>query len=289
MKTNKFKYSCADFTFPLLSHDSALRLIRMMGIEAVDLGVFEDRSHQYPSEIIRDPVRKGKELYSVIEDAGLKVSDVFLQTGAEPPVSAANDPDELVRRKNRDTFVKIIEYTQALGGRHITGLPGVYHENTDDQEDWDLAVEEAEWRAGMAREAGITYAVEAHLGSVIADVSSVKRFLKDSPNLSLTLDYGHFIYQGESDSAIHSLVPYATHIHVRGGAKGKLQTTVKENKIDFEGMYARLKEMDYSGYICLEYVYQDWEGCNRTDNISETLLLKEKLVSIERKLQSVSD
>lgn len=289
MKTNKFKYSCADFTFPLLSHDSALKLIGMMGIEAVDLGVFEDRSHQYPSEVIRDPAGKGRELYSLLEEAGLEVSDVFLQTGAEPPVSAANDPDELVRRKNRDTFLKIVEYTRVLRCKHITGLPGVYHPNNDDREDWDLAIEEAEWRVGVARDAGLTYAVEAHLGSLISDVTSVKRFLKDCPDLSLTLDYGHFAYQGESDSAIHSLVPYATHIHARGGAKGKLQTTVKENQIDFEGMCVRLKEMAYSGYICLEYVYQDWEGCNRTDNISETLLLKEKLEAIEQKLQSLSD
>jgi hypothetical protein len=29
--------------------------------------------------------------------------------------------------------------------------------------------------------------------------------------------------------------------------------------------------------MCLEYVWIDWEGCNRTDNISETIILRDFL------------
>jgi hypothetical protein len=36
-----------------------------------------------------------------------------------------------------------------------------------------------------------------------------------------------------------------------------------------------LQRLNYPGWICLEYVWVDWEGCNRTDNVAETILLRD--------------
>ncbi|MBV7327611.1 hypothetical protein KFU94_04980 [Chloroflexi bacterium TSY] len=41
--------ACADFTFPLLDHDSVLQLISMLDLQGVDIGLFEQRSHLWPS------------------------------------------------------------------------------------------------------------------------------------------------------------------------------------------------------------------------------------------------
>ncbi len=76
---------------------------------------------------------------------------------------------------------------------------------------------------------------------------------------------------------MHRLLPFASHLHARGGAPGKLQTGVKDNSIDFAGMMAELSKLRYAGKIALEYVWVDWEGCNATDNVSETILLRERL------------
>ena len=83
----------------------------------------------------------------------------------------------------------------------------------------------------------------------------------------MTLDYGHFVMAGEDSAAVHELLPFASHVHVRGGAPERLQTTVNENMIDFSGMLARLQSSAYSGFLALEYVWIDWKGCNRTDNV----------------------
>src|ERR1700721_649232 len=48
------KLACADFTFPLLPHDKSLDLIAMLGFEGVDVGLFEGRSHLWPSRVFRD-------------------------------------------------------------------------------------------------------------------------------------------------------------------------------------------------------------------------------------------
>lgn len=277
MGDNNIKFSCADFTFPLLTHENSLRLIKLLGIDAVDLGIFEDRSHIFPSQVAVSPEKKGKELLNKLNETGLLASDVFFQPGAEPPVAAPNDPDSAVREKNRFLFQRMIDFAKSVGCNHITGLPGVYHQKQDKQEDWERAVEETLWRIETAKSSGIVYSVEAHVGSILPDAEATLQFVNDCPGITLTLDYGHFIYQGQTNESVHSLIPYASHFHARGGAKGKLQTIVKENQIDFKTILKRFEEVGYNGYICMEYVYQDWEGCNRTDNVSETILLKRQL------------
>jgi len=275
-----FPYSCADFTFPLLSHEKVLDLLQLLEFSAVDLGIFEDRSHHYPSEIAQDPSAAADRLKDSLDRRGLTPADVFVQTGAEPPVAAANDPDSAVRTRNVATFDAMINFTAHLGAKHLTGLPGVAHEGSDPQADWDLAVAEARRRAEVCRERGITYAVEPHIGSILPDPPTTLRFLEAVPGLTLTLDYGHFIYEGVDNASVHPLIPHASHFHARGGAKGLLQTPVEENEIDFPAILRQLRDCGYSGYLCLEYVYVNWAGCNRTDNLSETLRLREQLENL---------
>jgi hypothetical protein len=38
-----------------------------------------------------------------------------------------------------------------------------------------------------------------------------------------------------------------------------------------------MKETNYKGYIGVEYTWSEWENCNRTDNLSETILLRDLL------------
>lgn len=121
------------------------------------------------------------------------------------------------------------------------------------------------------------YGIEAHIGLFCADTQSAKKLLAAVKGLMLTLDYGHFIWAGEANAAVHTLLPLASHMHARGGMRGRLQSSVSESSIDFAGMMAGLHELDYKGAIALKYVWVDWEGCNRTDNVSETVLLREHL------------
>lgn len=274
---NAMKLSCADFTFPLLPHDKVLQLIRLLDIEAVDLGIFEDRSHHYPSEVARDPEAAARRILSHLEANGLSVADVFLQTGAEPSVAAANTPEAAVRKANRDTFIRLLDFAVSIGSRHLTGLPGVRHPDASTEDDWIRACEEAAWRLATAHQAGVTYAIEAHVGSILPDPEASLSFLSQVPGLTLTLDYGHFIYQGMDNETVHPLLPHASHFHARCGAKGQLQSTLRDNTIDFGAIIRGLHETGYAGRLCLEYVYVDWEGCNRTDNVSETIKLKQLL------------
>ena len=270
------KLSCADFTFPLLPHDDVLALIRLLGLEGVDLGIFSGRSHWTPEMIVPDVSAAAARMKSSLDRHGLAAADVFLQTGAEPPLRAANDPDASIRAANREVFRGILDFTVRVGAKHLTGLPGVWHEGIDRATDWSLATDEARWRKAEAATAGLEYAVEPHVGSLTPDPESALRFVQET-GVTLTLDYGHFVYQGMAPKAADILLPHTSHFHARGGAKGQLQSTMKDNVIEFPAIRDALIARNYPGWMCLEYVWVDWEGCNRTDNVSETIILRDLL------------
>lgn len=277
------EFSCANYSFPLLSRRQALQLLHVLEFNWVDIGLFERDPAFLPSALIEAPVTFTQTVQEDLRANGLHPSDIFLQIGKSPAEASANDPDPTVRAQNREVFLRALEFCVTLGGGHLTGLPGVSHGHKE--KDFALAAEEAAWRVAQCREAEVVYAVEAHIGSICANTALTLRLLSSVEGLTLTLDYGHFICQGEESAAVHSLLPFASHLHVRGGARGRLQTGVTENAIDFAGMMEGLHALNYEGKIALEYVWIDWEGCNRADNISETILLRERLRAMTKALE----
>jgi sugar phosphate isomerase/epimerase len=274
-----YRFSCADYTFPVLDRLDALRLVKLLGFDYVDIGLFARSSHFSPIELLASPREYTSNILHGLNATQLRVSDVFVQIGVHPSECAVNDPNPAVRVKNRDTFAYALEFCVALGCKHLTGLPGVLHSEFSEESDLTLAAEETAWRVTECARAGVCYSIEPHVDSICAQVGSARTFLAAVNGLTLTLDYGHFVAAGETSQKVHDLLSFASHIHVRGGAIGRLQTSVKENVIDFPGMLNRLERLDYRGFLALEYVWVDWKDCNRTDNVSETLLLRRALES----------
>jgi sugar phosphate isomerase/epimerase len=52
---------------------------------------------------------------------------------------------------------------------------------------------------------------------------------------------------------------------------------MKENTIDYESVVSVLAANGYEGFLAVEYVWIDWGGMNRCDNVSETILMKDRL------------
>jgi sugar phosphate isomerase/epimerase len=284
-----FKFSCADFTFPLLERSAALRLVKLLGFDHVDIGLFARRTHFSPIDLHASPRGYTKQALEDLDAAELRPSDVFVQIGVDPSECAANDTSPSVRARNKEVFKQALEFTVALGSKHLTGLPGVFHDGVSRARDLGLAAEVAAWRSAECAGADIEYAIEPHVGSICPDVAGTQALLSIVKELTLTLDYGHFIMTDESSAHVHALLPFASHVHIRGGAPDRLQTSVDENTIDFPGMLVGLQQFGYQGFLTLEYVWIDWKGCNRTDNVSETVLLRRLLESAISRLPKKGD
>ena len=118
-------------------------------------------------------------------------------------------------------------------------------------------------------------AVEPHVGSLFDTPERALDLVKRVPGLGFTLDYAHFTRAGISDARIEPLTKFATHLHARAARRGRLQSSLKENTIDFPRALAALRKNKFAGWIALEYVWIDWEHCNEVDIISETHPIEE--------------
>jgi sugar phosphate isomerase/epimerase len=270
--------SCADYAFPLLPRERRFALLRLLGFDYVDLGLFERSDGLRPGQLLAEPRKFSRQLKRDLIRAGLQTSDVFLHTGLTPEDSAENDPSMIVRSQNRKAFVLTLELCEELECKHLTGLPGILHKGVGEKNSFEVAVEEIRWRLRMASSSGICYAVKPRVDSLCSSVDQARAMLDAIPGLTLTLDYGHFVFQKISSRQVHTLLPYASHVHMRGGAPHRLQAPVHESEIDFNGIIRRLYKNRYRGFLAITYFRDAWKQSDRTDNVSETILLRNQLI-----------
>jgi sugar phosphate isomerase/epimerase len=276
-KPVNLKLATADFSFPLLSHDRVLDLIALLEFDAVDIGLFEGRSHLWPSREFASAAKSGKKLARKLKERGLRCADVFLQMNPDFVPYAINHPEAARRRRAREWFLQTLDYASACGARHVTTLPGVSFGTEKPAESWRRTCEELAWRVDRAREQNIIFSVEAHVGSITPTPTAAERLVKCVPGLTLTLDYTHFTRIGMPDRRIEPLVKYASHFHARGARRGRLQAAFPRNTIDYAGVLRAMRRCGYSGYVGVEYVWIDWEHCNEVDNLSETIQMRDFL------------
>jgi sugar phosphate isomerase/epimerase len=271
------KLACADFTFPLLPHDKVLDLIALLDFEGVDIGLFEGRSHLWPSRVFEDVRGSARELSRKLCDRGLEPADVFLQTAPDFAPLAPNHPDPEVRRRARDWFARAVEFAAECGCRHVSALPGVHFDGVPEHENLQRCHDELAWRCETARGQSVTFSVEAHVGSIAPTPQAAARLVDSVPGLTLTLDYTHFTRSGVPDSEVEPLIAHASHFHARGARPGRLQASFQENVIDYGRVLDVMRQVGYAGYVGVEYVWIDWEHCNEVDNLSETVLMRDHL------------
>jgi len=271
------KLACADFTFPLLRHDNVLKLIAMMELDGVDVGLFEKRSHLWPSREFENIPQSARRLKAQLDSLGLQLADVFLQLDLDFTPYAINQPEASRRKHARESFVKTLDYAAEAGARHVTTLPGAPFDGEPREDSLNRAIAELAWRVEQAVKHGITFAVEAHVGSIVPDPRSAEALVKQVPGLTLTLDCTHFTRQGMPDSEVEPLIRHASHFHVRGARPGRLQTSFKNNAIDYRRILQIMGQNGYAGWLGIEYVWIEWENCNECDNLSETILFRDFL------------
>ena len=270
------KLACADDTFRLLRpYRAVLDLVAALGVEAVDLFLAGNRSVIRPEDV-RDDVagavaRVGADLAAV----GLKVSDVFVLPWTHLETMAPNHPDAEERERSRALFRDMLELAVRLEAPGLTILPGI--EWPDDPASFDRAVEELAWRAEQARREGLRFSVEPHVGSVVATPALARSLAEAAPGVEMTLDYSHFVRQGLAEEEADVLIPYTRHVHVRGASTRRVQESIRENTLDFERIVGALRAGGYDGYLTLEYVWLEWEGCHECDNLAESILLRDRL------------
>ena len=249
----------------------------MLGFEAFDLAVMGNRSHVRPEAIREDIPGWAGRLEERIRGRGLDIADVFCIPWTDFATMAPNNPDAAERDRGTALFRDMLELTVRLGAPGLTMVPGIDWPREHHDSSLERAAQELGRRAEESRAAGVRFSIEPHVGSVCGTPEDVARLVELAPGLELTLDYTHYVSQGFSEEQLEPLVRHARHVHARGGAPGRVQCALKDSTIDYGRLVDALRASGYDGAVALEYVWIDWERCNECDNISETLLLRDRL------------
>jgi sugar phosphate isomerase/epimerase len=275
--TGKVHLSCGDHSFPVLPHTQTVELVKMLGFEAFDLAVMGNRSHVRPEVIREDIPGWAGRLEERIRGRGLEIADVFCIPWTDFATMAPNHPDEAERARGTGMFRDMLELTVRLGAPGLTMVPGIDFPGETHEESLARAAQELQRRALEAHGAGVRFSIEPHVGSVCGTPADVGRLVELAPELELTLDYTHYVSQGFAEAELEPLLPHTRHFHARGGATGRVQCALKDSTIDYGRAVEALLAYGYDGALAVEYVWIDWERCNECDNVSETIILRDRL------------
>jgi len=262
----------------MLRHELAIQLIAGMGFEGFDLALSSNSTHIRPDMVMADIAGWAGRLEERVRGRGLEFADIVCLTATDFRTMAVNSPDASERKRGEAYFRGILEFARVVGSPGLTMIPGVdWPEQEEHEVSLERAARELERRAQEAREQGVRFSIEPHIGSVCQAPKDVLALCEMAPSLELTLDYTHFVIQGYAPTDIDPLVRHARHVHTRGATRERLQASLKHNVIDYEHVVDVLKDDDYDGFVAIEYLWIEWAHLNEIDVVSETVLMRDRL------------
>ena len=270
--------ACVDNGFPRLSHPAALAVIRDLGFASVDLCVMPGGGPAIRAEaMLEDPAGEAGAVLRRTQPLGLRVSDVFMILGEGD--LAVNHPDPGERRESFRYFRAAIELARRVSAPGITLLPGVPFDGVPGGESLSLAATELSRRVEEAGAQGLLVSVEAHVGSIVESPTAALELLERAPNLWLTLDHSHFLFQGYRQEELDPMVTRTRHVQIRQAAPGMMQARAKQGSLDLDAIREQLDAGGFDGVVAVEYLWDEWLDCNRLDVTSETAELRDLLLA----------
>jgi sugar phosphate isomerase/epimerase len=270
------RLASADFTWPGLRHEFVLDLIAELDLRGVSLAFFGGLTERQPKDVAQDPEGWAERVSGELSQRGLEAADVFLIPRVDLVALTVNHPEPAQREESDALFAAFLRFARRLGSTGMTILPGLVFGGEHWQIAFERSAERLKRRVELAQEHDLRLSVEPHIvstqpysGSIIDTPARVQQLVDAVPGLELTLDYGHFNVQGIPDREVEPLVAHARHFHMRGGARGLVQTKFEDNVTDFGRVLDRMAETGYDGWVELEYVHDDRPGCSNCDNIQE--------------------
>ena len=208
----------------------------MLGFEGVDIGLFEERSHLWPSREFEN-----------VEPVGVRASEGHRPTwGSRSPTSSCRLAPGLPslrdqpprpgadagRRATRSCGRSTMPRPAAAATSRF--CPAFSLRRRAETSPWPEP--RTSWPGGSNRLSGAASPWGSKPMSARSSPTRSPRgeLLARCPGLTLTLDYTHFTRAGLPDDAIEPLLAHASHIHVRGARTGRLQVAFKDNVIDYK-------------------------------------------------------
>lgn len=260
--------------FPALPLPLALRFIRLLGFEFVDLQCFAGEPHIEPGDILAAPDQMADRIRSLITTEALSCADVF---ATMPDRRAVNTPSKAEHEQNVAATDAFARFAKMLGSPGLTILPGIVPEGDTQEASFARSVGALKDHVAAASRHRIACAFEPHIGSVAARPEAALGLCDAVPGLSINFDPSHFIVQGDALSDLVPLMRRTTRVQVRQATPTHVQAGSHDGVIDVAELVRLLAAAGFYGGICIEYIHKPWEDCRNVDVVTETVLMREAL------------
>ncbi|MGH9616106.1 MAG: sugar phosphate isomerase/epimerase family protein [Acidobacteriaceae bacterium] len=246
-----------------------MAIARALNIPSLDVGYFY-RSALDRSRVLEEPEKYADE---VVRSIGASPSNFFHLFGQT--IQDRNLADSSSAQENFVDFAKALRFCVACGIPSIMVLPGVVNPGQSRGEALDASSATLAHLQSMAAKANVLLTIEAHVHSYLESPEQTLKLLEMVPGLRLTLDYSHFLCLGYRQEEIDELAPYAAHVHLRQARAGVLQARLEMGTLNFNAILGVLRDADYSGFLALECVHQEYMNTLFEDVLSETIKLRD--------------
>jgi sugar phosphate isomerase/epimerase len=249
------RLGCCAFSFGWLSLHKSLELSKSLGFTCVDVGASGLSSHVNQQVAAAEPTRTGRMLREAAGRYELELSELFVCSVVVNGRGVdTNSPDEKLRGQALEQFRRICACAAEAGFRSVMGVPGRPQEGLGEQGSWDVAADMLAKMVAIARDAGVGFNVEPHVGSVVETPQGALRMAREVPGLRYTLDYAHFTCLGIPQEEVAPLHEFAGHMHGKQARPGFLKCRMEEGEIDFEAIFRDLIRRDWDGVVTMECI-----------------------------------
>ncbi|WP_413300925.1 sugar phosphate isomerase/epimerase [Bacillus sp. 1P10SD] len=238
-----YKYSATQWIFGNESLEDSLKRLKKYGYQGVELAGEPDSID----------VEETKEL---LKQYKMECSSIC---GIYTPERDLSSSNEEVRKNAVEYVKKSVDLAKALNASTVIVVPtcvGKLSPETTLEEEWNNAVLSVRETALYAKEQGITLAIEAlnrYETYLVNNLSLALSFVEEVnvEGLGIMADLFHMSIEERSmTESIKKISRYLAHVHIADNtreAAGLGQT-------DFGPVVSLLKELDYKGYITMEFL-----------------------------------
>ena len=232
--------------------EEACAQIAGLGIRCVDPLAME-QWHIKPSRLLDHATQEAREAREIFDRHGLTC--VAINLGFVHNLSTCTD-------REQPTNLRVLEgaclLAQALDTTILTVSPGGMG-----NEDRGVVLDRLSVRLNemlaLAREKGVTLALETHAGAIAVHPAAARELLACCPGLKLTYDPSHYIAEEIPVAQTLNLLAHAAHIHLRNARVGHFQERMEVGGLDMGWMVDQVLASGYEGTISIEYI-QDCGG-----------------------------
>ncbi|MCX6971054.1 MAG: TIM barrel protein [Verrucomicrobia bacterium] len=231
--------------------DLALTRLKALGFGEVDLLAIQSWGLIDVEALASDFESEAARIERLLAKHGLRA--VSLNSAFSPDLNDRSDPAGNARRIAQVHGVaRLMERLGIAIGAHYPGYIADW--KNDPEGVWsDTLASLRDIQAAIAGRS-LRLAPEIHFQTPFENPDAARRLFSEFPELPYTYEPSHFIVRGIDVRTTADLLAGASHVHLRGCAKERLQAPPDQSEDDLRWVIESLRARDYQGFVSIEYL-----------------------------------